>query len=419
MKKTKFINILFLFCAMVLVSCKSNEQEAAPVLSQEELISSEVVYPQHPDTIRTPKGANALDLETPLRCYVNWSTQEMISTLPFNVEAFNLVKNGKNDILPRFEVTGFSFETMPAEQALLKLLKEADIKLVAKDGPYAKISAENLQGEFSEVINMITEAADLYYSYDADRKIVTISHKANFSVFTPRSRPIMLGLLDVLRGSGVTDITTDWSDYSITFNADYELRAKIMKLIKSFEENPTLIVYDINIFRIYPHSGQDIEWQELLKTFDFGTIKTAKTGVIGRVLTTSNDLNIGTLRKFLGNQGTVVPVSEGKFVVPNLWFARFDIGKCGNRQAIEQDLSVLAKSSLENKHRIFSSITLEATGGQITHFDVRSKLGENFLIIGIPNGIFGVSKPKSETIVFIVPRIIRTMKTNNNILNNL
>lgn len=403
----------------MLASCSIDKEQKNPALSKEELMSSEVIYPQHPDTVRTTKGANSLDLETPLRCYVNWNTQEMISTLPFNMEAFNVVKNGKNDILPRFEVTGFSFETMPAEQAMLKLLKEADIKLVAKDGPYAKISADNLQGEFSEVINMITEAADLYYSYDADRKIVTISHKANFSVFTPASRPIMLGLLDVLRGAGITNINTDWSDYSITFDADYELKSKVMKLIKSFEENPTLIVYDINVFRIYPNAGQDIEWQELLKAFDFGTIKTAKTGVIGRVLTTSNELNIGTLRKFLGKQGTVLPVSEGKFVVPNLWFARFDIGKCGNRQAIEQDLSVLAKSSLENKHRIFSSITLEATGGQITQFDVRSKLGENFLIIGIPNEIFGASKPKSETIVFIVPRIIRTVKTNNNILNNI
>lgn len=416
----RFLNIFLCFAlAFVVSSCRSSNVEEQRYMTEEEQVYAEVIYPQDPNMIRTSEGAKSLDLETPLRCYVNWNTQEMISSLPFNIEAFSLIKNGKNDILPRFEVTGFSFETMPAERALLKLTKEADIKVVAKDGPYAKISAENLRGEFSEVIAMITEAADLFYTYDAEKKIITVSHKSSFSVLTPRSRPIMLGLLDVLRGSGITDVTTDWSDYSITFQADYELRDKIMKLIKSFEENPTLIVYDINVFRIYPYNNQDVEWQALLKEFDFGTIKTAKTGVIGRVLTTSNDLNIATLRKFLGSQGVIVPVSEGKFVVPNLWFARFDIGKCGSRTAIEQDLSVLAKSSFESKHRIFSNITLEATGGQITQFDVRSKLGENFLIIGVPNGIFGVSKPKSETIVFIVPRIIRTVKTNHNIMNNL
>ena len=62
------------------------------------------------------------------------------------------------------------------------------------------------------------------------------------------------------------------------------------------------------------------------------------------------------------------------------------------------------------QNRIFSDITLEGTDGQITQFNIRSKLGENFLIIGIPNEIFGIKNPKSETIVFIVPRIIRTIK---------
>ena len=78
--------------------------------------------------IRTPKGANELDLETPLRCSVNWDTQQMILTLPYNMSAFRLEKNGVNDPLPRFEVTGFSFEKMPAEKALYKLTKEAGIK---------------------------------------------------------------------------------------------------------------------------------------------------------------------------------------------------------------------------------------------------------------------------------------------------
>ena len=336
------------------------------------------------------------------------------------MKAFNLVRNGKNDMLPRFEVTGFTFATMPAEKAMYKLTKEAGIKLVAKDAPYASISAENLRGELSEVIGMIADAAEIYYAYDAERKTLTISRKSNFSLYVPKSRPIMLGLLDVLRGSGITDMTTDWADYSVTFEADFELQSKVNKLVSYFEENPSLITFDVNVFRIYPYSkDNDIEWQELLTTFDFGTIKTTKTGVIGRALTTSNDLNISTLRSFLGQQAMVLPVAEGKFVVPNLWFARFDIGKCAARDSIESGLSVLAKASLEHDNRIFSDITLEATNGQITHFNVRSRLGENFMIIGIPNQIFDKNSPRSETIVFMVPRIIRTMKTTQPIRNNL
>lgn len=401
----------------IIAACAPKEKPRE--LTLDEKIASETILPQDPNMIRTPKGASSLDLESPLRCYVNWNTQEMITTIPYNVKAFNMVRNGKNDMLPRFEVTGFTFATMSAEKAMYKLTKEAGIKLVAKDAPYASISAENLRGELSEVIGMIADAAEIYYAYNAETKTLTISRKANFSLYVPKSRPILLALLDVLRGSGITDVTTDWADYSVTFEADFELRNKINKLVAYFEDNPILIAFDVNVFRIYPYSADDdIEWQDLLKTFDFGTIKTTKTGVIGRALTTSNDLNISTLRSFLGQQAMVIPVAEGKFVVPNLWFARFDIGKCSARDSLETGLSVLAKASLEHNNRIFSDITLEATNGQITQFNVRSRIGENFMIIGIPNQIFDKKSPKSETVVFMVPRIIRTLKTNKTLQNN-
>lgn len=376
---------------------------------------------QHdPDIIKTTKGARELDLETPLRCRVSWNKQELIAAVPYNMTAFNLVRNGVNDILPRYEVNGFSFKSMPAEKALLKLDKEAGIHLIARDAPYASISGENLRGEFSEVVKMITDAAEIFYSYDADRKVMRISRRANFTLYVPHSRPIMLGLLDVIRGSGITDISADWGDYSITFTSDYETKNKIVDLIDYFKDNPTLIAYDVSVFRIYPTNiHQDINWQSILDEFDFSTVNTAQAGVIGRVLTSSNDLNIGSLRRFLGSQATIVPVSEGRFVVPNLWFSRFDIGKCGSKQAIEADLSITAKASLEKNNWIFSHFSLDTTNGEISQFDVRSKLGENFMIIGLPNEIFGSKQPKSETIVFVVPRIIRTAKTTQHIQNQL
>lgn len=404
------ITAVCLMTTGLLGGCKTPEPQAEPE-APNPLSAASLIHLQDPNMIRTSKGASSLDLETPLRCNVNWKTQEMITALPYNLKAFNISRNGINNPLPRFEVTGFSFKTMPAEKALLKLLKEADIRLVAKDAPYTSISAENLRGELSEVVKMIADAAEIYYSYNADTKTMTIGRKANFTLYVPKSRPIILALLDVLRGSGITDITTDWSDYSITFDADFELRTKIQNLIDYFEENPILIAYDVSVFTIYPYNTvTDIEWQKLLNVFDFGTIKTAKTGVIGRVLTTSDDLNFATLQRFLTGQARVAKSAEGKFIVPNLWMARFDIGKCASRKSPEAQLSLLAKSSLMPQNRIFSDITLEGTDGQITQFNIRSKLGENFLIIGIPNEIFGISAPRSETIVFMVPRIIRTIK---------
>ncbi len=422
MKKHANFKIWMLIIAFLISGCHGSLSPAALFEKKEETppsYSVNVIPPENPLMIKTPKGASSLDLETPLRCSVNWKTQEMISTIPYNIKAFNLVRNGTNDLLPRFEVTGFSFETMPAEKALLKLCKEAGIKLVAKDAPYASISAENLRGELSEVINMIADAAEIYYTYNANNKTLRISRKANFSLFVPQSRPILLAILDVLRGAGITDITSDFEDYSISFEADFELRNKILNLINYFEENPILVAFDVNVFRIYPYNNQDVNWQPILKVFDYGTIKSAKTGVLGRVLTTSDDINIETLSAFLKQQAQVVPVAEGKFVVPNLWFSRFDIGKCGSRQSPENSLSILAKASFEQQDKIFSNITLEGRDGQITQFSIRSRLGENFLIIGIPNEIFGVKSPKSETIVFMVPRIIRTLKTSSHLQKNM
>ena len=375
----------------------------------------EKTYPE----IRTLQGANKLDLETPLRCFVNWETQEMISSIPYNLTAFNLVRNGDNDVLPQFEVNGFSFETMPAEKALLKLTKEAGIKLVAKDAPYASISAENLRGDFSDVISMIADASEIFYTYDASNKTLRISRKANFSLYIPQSKTIMLAVLDVLRGAGITEITSDFDDYSITFDADFELISQVKNLIGYFEENPTLITYDVKVFRLYPRNKEGVEWQNIINAFEFGSVKSTQSAVLGRILTTSNEINQNSLINFLSSQAKVESIVEGKFVVPDLWFSRFDIGKCLAEHNDMYDLSILAKSSYERKGKIHSRLTLETAGGELAQFSIRSKLGENFLIIGLPNTIFDKNSPLSETIIMIVPRIIKTIRTNRGLKKNL
>lgn len=425
--KVKYLSILSA-AILGLTACIHSEdvfdaqaQDIMPENMQDyDTASVEFKEPQDPRMIRTTEGANALDLETPLRCNVNWNTQQMVLTLPYIKSAFKLERNGQNDPLPRFEVTGFTFDMMPAEKAIAKLTKNAEIRVSSSDGPYTSISAEDLKGEFSEVIKMITDSAGVYYSYNAKDKILTLSRRANMTLYTPPSRPIILGLLDVIRGAGITDIVTNWADYSITFDADVETKNKMVELINFFENSPTLVAYDVNIFRLYPYDQKkDIEWRELLVAFDFGSITTAQTGVIGRVLTTTNEISVEKLQQFLGSQARVELVSEGKFVVPNLWLARFDIGKCTRPKANAYGMSILAKASLEKGNEIFTDVTLEETNGQVTNFKIRNKLGENFLIIGLPNELFGITSPKSETIIFMVPRLIRTLKTNEKIKNKI
>ena len=50
---------------------------------------------------------------------------------------------------------------------------------------------------------------------------------------------------------------------------------------------------------------------------------------------------------------------------------------------------------------------------------LRSELGENFMIIGIPNEVYTQDLPRSETVIFMVPRLIRTLKTTETIINKI
>ena len=102
-----------------------------------------------------------------------------------------------------------------------------------------------------------------------------------------------------------------------------------------------------------------------------------------------------------------------------MWLSRFDVGKCGKLKTDEAELSILTKASVVNDNRITSEVTLETTNGQITNFKVRNKLGENFMIIGLPNEVFTSDTPRSETVIFMVPRLIRTLKTTETIKNKI
>lgn len=420
--KTSLFLLLF---ACLTVACNAYQDDGETLITHhlsvnEDNAGSYLVLPQqNSHMLRTTFRANDLDLETPLRCNVNWKTQEMVQILPHNSVSFKIERNDINDVLPDFEVRHFTFDNIPAEQALLKLTKEADITLVAKDAPYPMLYGKDLNGSFKEILDMVSRSADLFYRYDAKMNSIILSRRASFTLYAPSSRTLMMGFLDVLRGVGITDMVTNWRDYTITFETNLETIDKIKDLLNDFENNPTMIMYDVSVFRVIAKEPCGIVWKDLLKDFAFGSIATAQTGVIGRVLTVTNDISIDQLQKFVKKYGKIQDISEGRFVVPTRWFSRFDIGRCGKLDNMEYPLSVLARAEMEKSNRILSEITLDTTDGEITRFKVRNQLGENFLIIGLPSEIFGAASEGSETIVYIVPRLVRLLKTDEKIKNKI
>ena len=423
MKKSIGVIVLSLF---VLSACNGfNNQSNNEIVINSTFLDIETdenaqILPQQDSTmLRTLSRANDLDLETPLRCNVNWKTQEMVQILPHNNVSFRIERNDINDPLPSFEVRNFDFNNMTAEKALYKLTQEADITLVAKDAPYPTLYGKNINGSFKEVLDMVTRSADLFYRYDEKMNSIILNRRASFTLYTPSSRTLLLGFLDILRGAGITDVVTNWRDYTISFETDLETMDKINSLISEFENNPTMIMYDVSVFRVIANEPCGVKWNDLLKDFEFGSIATAQTGVIGRILTVTNDISNENIRHFVSKYATIQDVSEGRFVVPTRWFSRFDIGRCGKVENMEYPLSVLAKSEIEKNSRIYSEITLDTTEGEITKFKVRGKLGENYLIIGLPSEIFGPAKEGTETIVYIVPRLVRMLKTDETIKNKI
>ena len=421
-KKRNHLFLLFSLITVVACSAYNNYDETVLTNNAEMNFKADnfvVLPPQDPYMLRTTFRANDLDLETPLRCNVNWKTQEMVQILPHNNVSFRFERNDINDALPEFEVRNFTFDNIPTEQALLKLTDEAGVILVAKDAPYPKLYGKNLSGSFKDVVEKITKSSDLFYRYDKKMNSLILSRRASFTLYIPSSRTLMLGFLDVLRGAGITDMVTNWRDYSVSFETNLETFDKIKSLVRDFENNPTMVMYDVNIFRAKGKETCGIVWNDLLKDFDFGSIATTQTGVIGRMLTVTNDISIAKLKEFVSKYATIEEISEGRFIVPTEWFSRFDVGRCGKINDMEYPLSILAKANIEKSRKIFSEITLDTTDGEITKFKVRNQLGENFLIIGLPSEIFGEAQQGTETIVFIVPRLVRMLKTDEKIKNKI
>lgn len=278
----------------------------------------------------------------------------------------------------------FTFDNIPAEQALFKLTEEAGITLVAKDAPYPALYGKNLNGSFKEVVEMVSRSADLFYRYDAKTNSLILSRRASFTLYAPSSRTLMLGFLDVLRGAGITDMVTNWRDYTITFETNLETIDKINELINDFEDNPTMIMYDVSVFRVIAKEPCGVVWNDLLKDFKFGSIATAQTGVIGRILTVTNDISLEQLRKFVGKYATVQDISEGRFIVPTRWFSRFDVGRCGKLDNMEYPLSILAKAGMERITVYILKLRWTRRREKLPNLRYATNLVKTFLLSGCP-----------------------------------
>lgn len=363
-----------------------------------------------PQTPVTPRSVQEFSLEKPIRCSVDWLDQQIISTIPYQETVFTLKRANKSDPLPLLEVTDLDFADLPAEKIFAKLFAETDISVIALDAPYDALTADDISGPLASVVDMLADAAELFYRYNAETKQLILSRSVEWRLEMPESRAMILAILDALRGAGLKDIITDWEDKVLMFEGDRETEARVRSLTHYFDIEPNLLAFDIDVYRIHPlKKGDSISWQDMLRTFPDKTVKVSLSGVLGRMLIVSPDVNTQSLQRFLSDRAAVSKLSQGTFVLPNRWQSRFDIGECGHPHLPESDLSLLVTGNVETD-RLNMKITLDTSMGEITRFSPKSRLGENLLIIGVPSQAFGGKTGNGELVILASPRIIRVLQ---------
>ncbi len=397
----------------------SSENQAASYKQNQEVVdnSSEVTY-EEIYIYKTPKKENAkikeevakpiYSLETSLRCSVDVKNKDVITTIPFKSEAFEIYRLNAGDALPRYEVTGYTFQDKPANEVFKNLLLEAGIKVVATEQYYPSISSNTITGELTKVMDSIAAASDIYYTYDAKRKTLYLNRYEQL-VFKVPNKELVLPVLDALQGSGIQDISIDWVDNSLIFQGDRFQEEKALTLIALLDKEPKLAFYDVTVYHIVPNTiNKKVDWTSLINAYGTNNIKSGDEGTIGKILVTGHIVNQKTLLSLLNTQASVFQVAQGEFSVPNNWRSRFDIWNCGNVNISKDKLAILAQVEIKN-NQIYSKLGIDTLEGEVSSFNATNRLDENIVLFGIPSKSLGYAN-EGETLILLTPKIVDMVK---------
>jgi hypothetical protein len=266
----------------------------------------------------------------------------------------------------------------------------------------------------SDALDLMSNMAHAYYSYDDDTREITIRRNAKWIMKMPRDENMIMAMVDAMRGANMRNLIVNWHDKTLLFEGNYQTEREAKQLVAAVAEKKHIVAWDIDIYRVYPKTDNPIVWMDIIPALGESNVKMSVPGVVGRLLVTGPEINTRTLQTFLASQSNVVLVSQGSFAVPSGWQGRFDVGQCSREDRLETDLILGAMGKFGNFggiNKIDSEIVLSTTAGQLSKFSAPSSLGDNYVIIGIPTHAF-VSTPETlispfaELVVFISPRLI-------------
>ena len=411
----KFQKIALLMVVMGLFACNQNMNNSAydTVTVVDTLVIDENSVPIFPKKAAlTTDTARRFSIDLPKRCTVDWNNQDVVSVIP--AEAIETVRLNVGDKLPDLQVSDYEFKDVTVRSALEKLLEGTDISVIEDEPGTDKITGEIASGDLTTAVELMAKMGRVYYSYDATSGELHLSTRAKWMVKMPRDESIIMALLDAMHGADMRNLLVDWQDKTLVYEGNYQTEREIAKIISDVAAKKYMLAWDIDVYRVYPRSDNPIIWMNLLPAFGDKNVRMSIPGVVGRALVVGPEINTKTLQEFLSRQANVVLISQGRFVIPNGWQSRFDIGQCSKEERLETDLIIGATGTYGDyggRDKIDAKIVLRTSGGELSSFNIPSNVGDNYVIVGIPTHAFVTTpetliSPFAELVVFMSPRLI-------------
>ena len=383
MKKTH----LYAIIAMGLVGCFAWGVSA----------SAERIHPQ--------SSARFVNIETPFRCSVKrFGDLDIATTIALKKGDFKLTYFDKMDDLPRYEVNGLSFTKKPIDEALQKLVDEAEITVYSEDGFYPSMDADNVFGELTEVVDELTASGEIFYRYDAKKKELYLSRKGRFELQLPENRMVMLAVLDALRGAGIADARPNWKDNTILMTLSQAEKETVEELMKYIEDDGYLLLTDTQVFTARPKTPV-ANWQKVLRRFGIGRVYTANNGLRGKILGMGNQIPTERFLAAANTEFIVTPISQGVAIVPNGWKMRLNVGQCSIYDRLST-LSVLLNAKIFSPEKVEANVTLDTRQGELSSFNTVSAIDNELVIVGVPEP----GRGKNEILTTLKLRLIRLVK---------
>ena len=356
-------------------------------------------------TMNIPKAVEFFDLEMPLRCSVqDFKEQELSSTVVIGPNDFTVRLPAQTDTLPRYQVNSFSSRKQPVETAIQNLLSEAGIRVESEPGVYPVVSLKSLKGELSNVLEELAQKAGVFYTYNADRKVLTLKSKAQMVVQLPRDRRVVMAVVDAMAGGRFAPVSPDWENYQIFLTGTRDDLNKVRQLMVSLIKDKYLLMAQMNLYEIYPMNNVS-HWQQIIADFGKSRFASSQAGVAGTLLILKPTLNILQFVAKAMNKYEMVPLAQGQMIVPSNWRVRFKLGECALDRPYN-DFSVWLRSKIQNKKMAQSTLTLDTKEGEVASFDFTASLDQEAAVIGIPVQ----NKPNIELLLTLKFNFINLIK---------